>query len=231
MSYSREAIRRDMDSMRVDVIVRTDDQYGHIPFKTDIKGRDMVVYEHSPLIEEAQGSYIVDLEPEDVRSSFVAISVANSLMRRRLEMAKVNQVVKFYTPLSNPDSLSRIIFEDIVEGVIETSDGEFLLSALHGNDIVSDVARINAIRLAKNVAINSNKISRSLEISGKTSLNFLLGSGRKSYDEVLMAFGNDSPLERARLFAGSIQESMIALAFPMQDSEADRFLELMPDDL
>lgn len=56
-----------------------------------------------------------------------------------------------------------------------------------------------------------------------------MGRGKKSYDKALMAFGNDSPEERSRLFAGSIQESLIALAFPMEDIEADRLLDLMPD--
>lgn len=87
MSYSRESLVPDMQELHVDFVCKDGDEYGHIPFKTELKGRDAVVYGHNGLIAEAQGSYIIDLEPEEVIEAFVSISVANALLRRRLEHA------------------------------------------------------------------------------------------------------------------------------------------------
>ncbi len=217
-----------LSGIGVVTVTKHQEQYADIPFKATLQGTVANVFTHSGTLREARGVYIEGVTSDEVKIALESISVASAVIRERFRGSSIAQVARYYHPLSNPDDITRRIFDDFESERIEGPEERFLLQAFRDDAISVDITRINAIRLCALNSLEEGLLDR-FSHAAKLALKLEIRKNRPHYESVVRAFGGRSPLERAKMFANSLPHSMLALAFPMDKVVSEELIDLLPN--
>jgi|GEM_PF-4509984 hypothetical protein len=223
---TRQSILSEVGDIEIDVINKHGDRYATFPYVTTTTWKNAVVYRHVDIRDEALNAFVSDVSQKEIDETFVLTSVVASLIRKKTEKLESIDLEDIYRELSSGDKLCQKVFDDIENQSISGKDGGFLLDAIRSGDMFTDIARVNGLRLAANVAMGDEDLRDRFEHSAKFVLNETMDLGLERYNRTLNAIARNSPLEAAKLFAGSFPVAVIGFAFPMNSNEADSYLQM-----
>lgn len=217
----RAVLGRELNGLDVDRVEKDGDEYASFPFITMANWKNAAVYVHKTAEAYMVEALEVGVEPGQARGVLSDTSVAAAVLRKKMERASPREIEGIYRPLASADGLNRRILDSMEAGNFDDKKGGQLIGALNEGMVTPDVAAINGIRLAFNLAVDDVDLTERVAESARGHLEANFDVEKRQYDHLLSAFGRGGPIESNKIFMQSLSLGVIALSFPMDDHEAD----------
>jgi hypothetical protein len=195
--------------------------FGSFPAVVDLKPGEFTpkVYVDERTLEYLAEDYCNDeFTMEDLKTVYIEGGVIAAVLRNQLDPHNIEQLEEVHHAFNSPDPIMRQIFDAGENKRITEAEERSLLSALREGWMTTDIARVNAMRLAIGIVCmlhgeKGTAIQKNIEIVASKQLRETL-AGWSIYERTMRRF--NASLEQAKIqFTNTIPIIEVVGSFPM----------------